>query len=82
MHPYLQHQLADARVADMHSRAERQQIARAARRARRAARRPAAQPVAGPGSLLQHVLSALLATYGQRRQPGALAAQVPQGLRT
>jgi hypothetical protein len=51
MNPYLQHHLADDRVADMHSHAERQRIARAARRARRAAQRPGAQPVAGPGSM-------------------------------
>jgi hypothetical protein len=52
MHPYIQRHLADARVADMHSDAERQRIARAARRARRAAQRPTVQRIAGPGSML------------------------------
>lgn len=51
MHPYIQHHLAAARVADMHSNAKRQRTARAARRARRAAQRPAVQPIAGPRSL-------------------------------
>ena len=46
MHPYIQHHLADARVADMHSHAERQRFSRAARRARRAA-----QPIARRGSV-------------------------------
>jgi hypothetical protein len=41
MNPYIQHHLADARIADMLSHAERQRTARAARRARRAAQRPA-----------------------------------------
>ena len=39
MNPYLQHHLADNRVADMHSHAERQRIARAARRGNAASRR-------------------------------------------
>ena len=57
MHPYIQRHLADARVADMHSDAERQRIAGAARRARRAAQRPTVQrptvqPIAGSGSML------------------------------
>jgi hypothetical protein len=51
MNPYIQHHLADARVADMRRHAERQRIARAALRARRAAQRPAGQPIAGPGSM-------------------------------
>jgi hypothetical protein len=51
MHPYIHQHLTAARVADMHSHAERQRIARAARRARRAARQPAAQPGARRGSV-------------------------------
>lgn len=51
MHPYIQHHLAAARIADMHSHAERQRITRAARYARRAAQRPAAQPIARRGSM-------------------------------
>jgi hypothetical protein len=81
MYPYIQQQLTDARLADMHSQAERHQIARAARRARSATRRLAAQPGTGPGSVLDHVLPALRTTNGRRRQPGALAAQPPHGLR-
>lgn len=82
MNPYLQHQIAGARIAEIGSEVERHRIARTARRARRATQRPAAQPVAGPGSVLHHVLTALLTTYGQRRQPGMVAAQAPGGLRT
>ncbi|MGH3419581.1 MAG: hypothetical protein ACRDOD_08335 [Streptosporangiaceae bacterium] len=81
MHPYTQQKLIDTRIAEMRSEAERHQMARTARRARRTTRRPASQPDAGPGSVLHHVLSALLTTYGQRRQPGTTAAQAPQGLR-
>lgn len=51
MNPYIRHHLADARVADMHSHAERQRAVRAARRARRAAQRPAIQPIVGPSSV-------------------------------
>lgn len=82
MPPYIQYQLANIHVADMRGQAEHQRIARAARLACRASQRPAAQPIAGPGSVLHHVLPALLTTRSQRRQPGALAAQAPQGLRT
>lgn len=52
MHPYIQYHLAAARIADLHSHAERQRTTRAARRARRAAQRPAAQPIARRGSML------------------------------
>lgn len=76
MHPYIQHKLTDARVAGLHSHAERRRVVQAARRA---TRRPAAQSVAGPG--LRHVLPALLTASGQRRHHGALAAQAPQGQR-
>ena len=78
MHPYIQHQLTGTRIAEMRSQAERHQMARLARRA---TQRPAGQRIAGPGSVLHRVLSALLTTYGQRRQPGTAAAQVPEGLR-
>ena len=81
MHPYTQQKLIDTRIAEMRSEAERHQMARMARRARRATQRPAGQRIAGPASVLHHVLSALLTTYGQRRQPGTAAAQVPEGLR-
>jgi hypothetical protein len=81
MHPYTQQKLIDTRIAEMRSEAERHQMARMARRARRATQRPAGQRIAGPASVLHYVLSALLTTYGQRRQPGTAAAQVPEGLR-
>jgi hypothetical protein len=81
MHPYIQHQLTDARIAEIRSDAERHRVARAARRAQRATQRPAGQRIAGPGSVLGHVLSALLTTSGQRRQPRTAAVQVPEGLR-
>jgi hypothetical protein len=80
MHPYIQHQLTDARIAGIRSDAERHRIARAARRAQRATQRPAAQPDAGSGSVLDQVLSALLTTCRRRQQPGTAAAQAPQGL--
>jgi hypothetical protein len=72
MHPYLQQKLIDTRIAEIRSEAERHRIARTARRARRATQRPAGQPTAGPGSVLHHVLEALLTTYGQRRRPGTV----------
>ena len=78
MNPYTQQKLIDTRIAEMRSEAERHQMAR---RARRATQRPAGQRIAGPGSVLRHVLSALLTTYDQRRQPGTVDAQVPEGLR-
>jgi hypothetical protein len=81
MHPYIQQKLTDSRIAEMRSKAERNRIAQAARRARRATQQPATRPDAGPGSVLHHVLSALLTTDGQRRQPGTAAAQAPHGLR-
>lgn len=78
MHPYIQQELIDSRIAEMRGQAERHQMAR---RARRATRRPAGQRIAGPGSVLGRVLPALLTTCGQRPQPGTAAAQVPGGLR-
>ena len=81
MHPYTQQKLIDTRIAEMRREAERHQRARMALRARRATQRPAGQRIAGPASVFHHVLSALLTTYGQRRQPGTAAAQVPEGLR-
>ena len=81
MHPYIQQMLIDTRIAEMRSQAERHQMARMARRAGRATLRPAGQRIAGPGSVLHHVLSALLATYGQRWRPGTAAARVAEGLR-
>ncbi|MGH3125237.1 MAG: hypothetical protein ACRDND_30005 [Streptosporangiaceae bacterium] len=81
MNPYIQHKLIDTRIAEMRSEAEHHRMARMARRARRVAQQPAGQRIAGPGSVLHHVLSALLTTYGQRRQPGTAAAQMPEGLR-
>ena len=81
MNPYIQHQLTGTRIAEMRSQAERHRMARMARRARRATQQPVGQRIAGPGSVLDRVLPALLATCGQRRQPGTAAAQVPEGLR-
>ena len=81
MHPCIQHQLTDTRIAEIRTKAGRHRIARAARLARRATQLPATQTDAGPGSVLHHVLSALLITDGQRRQPSTAAAQAPQGLR-
>ena len=81
MHPYPQQKLIDTRIAEIRHEAERHQKARMALRARRATQRPAGQRIAGPGFMLGRVLQALLTTYGQRRQPGTAAAQVPEGLR-
>ena len=79
MNPCTQQRLTDTRIAEMRGEAERHQMAR---RARRATQRPAGQRIAGPGSVLHHVLSVLLSTYGQRRQPGTVDARVPEGLRS
>jgi hypothetical protein len=40
MHPTIQHQLASARIADLHRQAERGRMARAARSARRCQQAP------------------------------------------
>jgi hypothetical protein len=81
MHPYIQYQLADTRVADLRSQAEDHRTVQAARRARRTRQPRSTQAVHGPRVMLDHVLSALPGTYRQRRQPGTAAAQIPEGLR-
>jgi hypothetical protein len=80
MNPYTQQKLIDTRITEMRSEAERHRTARTAQHARRATQRPAGQRIAGSGSVLDRVLPALLTTYGQRRQPGTAASQVPEGL--
>lgn len=81
MHPYIQHQLNQLRVADMHCQAEHHRIARDARRARRADRQLSARPLHRPGSFLQHLLPAVLPGYGQRLRPAPAAPQPPSGSR-
>jgi hypothetical protein len=81
MNPYIQQELTGTRIVEMRSQAERHRMARMARRARRATQQPAGHPIAGLGSVHGRVLSALLTTYSQRRQPGTAAAQAPEGLR-
>jgi hypothetical protein len=61
MYPTLQHDLAKARVADLHRQAERDRIARTARRARKAHD--------------SHVVPSDLATSFARRVLAALAAR-------
>ncbi|HTT52007.1 MAG TPA: hypothetical protein VMH35_11455 [Streptosporangiaceae bacterium] len=78
MHPYIQQTLIDTRIAEIRSEVEHHRLAR---RAHSATQRSGAQPIDGPGSLLHHVLSALLTTCGQRRRPGRLGAPAPQDLR-
>ena len=82
MNPHLQQMLIDTRIAEIRSDADRHRIARTARRARRATSRPAGEPIAGPDSARHHILSALLTTFDQRRQPATVAAQAPEGLHT
>lgn len=76
MHPYMQYQLMDTRIADMRSQAGRDRIARAARRAQQ---QHAAQPTPRPSGVLHHLLAALFTSYGQRLRPGPVAPQLPDG---
>ena len=63
MHPSIQHEIAKARVADMHRQAERDRIAQAAHRARLAKRRHGTQPTPGVGALAHRLLQVLRARY-------------------
>ncbi|HEU5388397.1 MAG TPA: hypothetical protein VFV73_21080 [Streptosporangiaceae bacterium] len=65
MHPYIQYQLTQLRVADMHRQAEDHRIARDARRGRRTDRQLSAHPFRRPGAVLQFLLPAVLT--GSRR---------------
>ena len=65
MHPYIQHQLTQLRVADLHRQAEDHRIARDARQGRRADRRLSAHPFRRPGTVLQHLLPAVLTGSGR-----------------
>lgn len=61
MHPEIHYQLAQARVADLHRQAQRDDQARAASQARRAAQRR--HPVRGlPAVMARRLLTALGAT--------------------
>ena len=80
MHPCIQHQLTRLRAADMHRQAQDYRIARDARRAR-ANRQLAASPFRRPGTVLEHLLPAVLARYGQRLRPASAAPQLPSGSR-
>jgi hypothetical protein len=62
MHPYIQHQLTQLRVADMHRQAEDLRIARNARRRFRTDRRLSAHPFRRPGTVLQRLLPAVHAS--------------------
>jgi len=77
MHPYIQHQLTQLRVADMHRQAEDHRIARDARRARRGDRQLSALPFRRPGTVLRHLLPTVLTGYGQRLRPAPAAPQLP-----
>ena len=69
MPPYIQHQLTQSRIADMHRQAEHHRIARAARRARRTDRRLPARPLHRPVTVLQHLLQTVPTGDGQRLRP-------------
>jgi hypothetical protein len=59
MHPAIHHQLAQARIADLHRQAQHDALARAASRARRA-RTPQRRPVRGlPAVMARRVLTVL-----------------------
>ena len=77
MHPYIQRQLTQFRVADMHRQGEHHRIARDARRGRRADRQLSARPLHRAGSVLLHLLPKSLTGYGQRLRPATAAPQLP-----
>jgi hypothetical protein len=81
MPPYIQHQLTQSHIADMHRQAEHHRIARAARRARRTDRRLSARPLHRPVTVLQHLLQTVLTGDGQRLRPAPAAPQLPSGTR-
>jgi hypothetical protein len=68
MHPTIQYQLAQARIADLRHQAERDALARSARRSRRPHRRQAAGPVPRLVASARRVLAVLgaPATTGPR----------------
>jgi hypothetical protein len=70
MHPSIQHQLASARIADLHRQAERGRMARAARSARRCQQAPR-QYSAGrrPSFLSARRVIAVLAPWPAARRP-------------
>ena len=78
MHPDIQQQLAQLRVADMHRQAEDHRIARDARHADR---QLSARPFHRPGTVLQHLLPRVLTGYGQRLRPAPAAPQLSSGSR-
>lgn len=87
MHPYLQQQLVQTRVADLRSQAQHHRIGQAARRARRAHQQRDARRFRAPGTVLHHLLSAVLTGYGQRlrpsrQRPSAVAPQLPSASRS
>ena len=65
MHPYIVYQATKLRAADMDRRAEHYRFVADARRERRADRQLSARPFARPGTILQHLLPAVLT--GSRR---------------
>jgi hypothetical protein len=65
MHAYLLYQVIRLNDADMNRRAEIHRIVSDARRDRRADRRLSARPLRRPGTVLQHLLPAVLT--GSRR---------------
>jgi hypothetical protein len=65
MHPYIVYQATKLRAADMDHQAEHYRFVADARRERRADRQLSARPLGRPGTILQHLLPAVLT--GSRR---------------
>lgn len=75
MHPDIQQQLIQTRVAELHRQAQHHRIVQSARRANQP---PAAR--AFPGRALRHLLPAALTGYGQRLRPGHVLARSLSGI--
>ena len=59
MDPTLSHELAKARIADLHRQAQRDTLARAARKARRARTHRPGHPPTGYPAVIRRLLTAL-----------------------
>jgi hypothetical protein len=72
MHPIIQHQLMNARIADLHRQADHDRLARAATKARRLRHEEGRRLVGGrPATVLARCLHAVLPARPIARPPAA-----------
>jgi hypothetical protein len=64
MHPIIHHELTNARIADVHRRAEQDRLARACIRTRRMRRKHGTDPVGGAGRVVTRRLRIILGARG------------------